>query len=236
MEGEVPYHLLFAVVVIAVIVGGVVYLLFGTPLYPRVLWEREGFVPQNVSESLRALPEAEALLTFLDGAGKSGKGQGQGRSAVRAELELLLHKMAALVADVTSTDRIVNKTRHLPFETAHDRMVVGEICGMCLQQTLSARDVKLFLEAWRERGSLLLRKLCTVEEMSEVDAVQAERRWDRAWSRVSDVATSQCVKPLPSAVLGARDAMPFEPENLRNTQTYDYTYGGLSASGWNGVV
>lgn len=240
MEGEVPYRLVFAAVVIAVIVGGIVYLLFGTPLYPRALLGiGEGFVPQNVSKGLRSLPEAGELLAFLDRvgkSGKSGKSEMSGGNAVRGELELLLHKMAALVADVTSADRIVNQTRHLPFETAHDRMVVGEICGMCLQQTLSARDVGLFLEAWRARGSLLLRKLCTVEEMSEADAVTAEKFFYQAWSRVYEVATVQCVKSLPSDRLGARDAAPFEPGSIRSAGSYDYTYGGLSASGWNGAV
>lgn len=231
MEGEVPYHLIFAVVVIAVVVGGVVYLLVGTPLYPRVSFE--GFVPQNVSQGVRALPEAGELLVFLERAGKAGKA---GTSAVRSELELLLHKMAALVADLTSTDRMVSKTRHLPFETAHDRMVVGEICGMCLQQTLSARDVNLFLGAWRERGNLLLRKLCTVEEMSEMDATMAEQLFQKAWSRVYEVATVQCVKSLPSDRLGARDAAPFEPGAIRSAGSYDYTYDGMSASGWNGQV
>lgn len=231
MEGEVPYHLIFAVVVIAVVVGGVVYLLFGTPLYPRV--PIEGFVPQNVSQGVRALPEAGELLVFLERAGQTGQ---TGHAAVRAELELLLHKMAALVADLTSTNRLVSETRHLPFETAHDRMVVGEICGMCLQQTLSTRDVNLFLEAWRERGSLLLRKLCTVEEMSEADATMAEQLFQKAWSRVYEVATVQCVKSLPSDRLGARDAAPFEPGAIRSAGSYDYTYDGMSASGWNGQV
>lgn len=231
MEGEMPYQLVFAVAVIAVVVGGVVYLLFGTPLYPRVSFE--GFVPQNVSQGVRALPEAGELLVFLERAGKVGK---EGKGAVRAELELLLHKMAALVADLTSTNRLVNETRHLPFETAHDRMVVGEICAMCLQQTLSARDVNLFLEAWRERGNLLLRKLCTVEEMSEADATMAEQLFQKAWSRVYEVATVQCVKSIPSDQLGARDAAPFEPGAIRSAGSYDYTYDGMSASGWNGQV
>lgn len=221
---EIPYRLVFAVLVVAVAVGGVVYLLFGTPLYPRVF---EGFVSQNIPKNLRALPEAGELLTWLE-KGKKG--------AVHAELELLLHKMAALVADLTSTDRQVQQTRHLPFETAHDRMVVGEICGMCLQKTLSARDVDLFLEAWRTRGGVLIRKLCTVENLSEAEAERVEQMFSQAWARVHDVATVQCVASLPSEKLGARDARPFEPGPLRNTGSYNVQYDGLSASGWNGQV
>jgi hypothetical protein len=144
--------------------------------------------------------------------------------------------MTALVADLKSTDRIVNQTRHLPFETAHDRMVVGELCGMCLQQTMSARDLDILLNTWLERGSLLLRKLCTVENLSETDALFSEKLWKDAWMRVHDVATTQCVKSLPSLALGARDAVPFEPVQLKDAHPYTYLYGGLSASGGNGVV
>ena len=245
MELEVPYRLIITILVIAVIVGAVVSLMYSTPVYPRLptgsVYGAEGFVPRNVSEGLRALPEAEELLSFLDraagGAGKgAGAGAGESRSAIRSELELLLHKMTALVADLTSSERLVNQTRHLPFETAHDRLVVGELCGMCLQQTMSARDLDILLETWRERGLLLLRKLCTVENLSETDALFSEKLWSRASDRVRDVATAKCVKPLPSLALGARDAVPFEPVRLQGAQPYTYTYGGLSASGWNGAV
>lgn len=240
-----PYRLIITILVIAVIVGAVVSLMYSTPVYPRLptgsVYGAEGFVPRNVSEGLRALPEAEELLSFLDraagGAGKgAGKGAGESRSAIRSELELLLHKMAALVADLTSSERLVNQTRHLPFESAHDRLVVGELCGMCLQQTMSTRDLDILLETWRERGLLLLRKLCTVENLSETDALFSEKLWSRASDRVRDVATAKCVKPLPSLALGARDAVPFEPVRLQGAQPYTYTYGGLSASGWNGAV
>lgn len=192
-----------------------------------------------------ALPEAVLLLEFLDKSrgerGERGerkeKEQEQGLGeAERSELELLIQKMTALVADLTSTDQMVNHTRHLPFETAHDRMVVGELCGMCLQQTISARDVDLVFEAWRQRGDVLLRKLCTVYGMSESDAAFAEKQWLVLWTKVYDLSSVQCVKPLPLVALGPRDATPFEPENLRDRRSYDYRYGGLSASGWNGAV
>ena len=238
MEFDIPYRLVCSVLVIAVIVWIVVHIGTNTPLYPRVGWEMEGFYPGMPKDALPkaspALSEATLLLEFLEKHRKTHE-QGLGQ-AERSELELLIHKMTALVADVTSTDRMVNHTRHLPFETAHDRMVVGELCGMCLQQTISARDLDLLFEAWRERGALLLRKLCTAYGMSESDALFAEKQWMTLWTKVYDIASVQCVKPLPLVALGPRDATPFEPEHLKDTRSYDYRYGGLSASGWNGAI
>ena len=237
MEMDIPYRLIMTILVIAVIVGLVVHQLYTTPQYPRL--SSEGFVPHNISENLRLLPDAVVLLEALnkaqDALDKTKTEMGIGK-AEKAELELLLDKMAALVADVTSMDRMVNRTRHLPFETAHDRMVVGELCGMCLQQTISARDLDILMETWRSRGLVLLRKLCTAYQMSETDALFVEKQWTTVWSQVYDITTTHCVKSLPSAILGPRDATPFEPEQLQDRRSYDYKYGGLSASGWNGAV
>ena len=236
MEMELPYRLIVAILVMAVLVGVVVQTVYSSPSYPRVP-NQEGFLSRPTSDAHRTLPEAVILADFMEKTGKKARSSGgEVGVAEAAELELLMEKMAALVADVTSTDRVVNRTRHLPFETAHDRMVVGELCGMCLQQTISARDLDLLLEAWRERGLVLLRKLCTARQMSETDALFAEHQWGALWSKVYDVATTHCLASLPSLALGPREATPFEPDQLRGTRSYDYKYGGLSASGWDGAV
>lgn len=239
MDVDIPYRFVATILVIAVVVGIVVQQLSRVPSFPRMgTVGSEGFVSATATGPLRTLPEAVLLLDFLDKArehGRVGQTEHLGQ-AERSELELLIHKMAALLADLTSTDRVIKNTRHLPFETAHDRMVVGELCGMCLQQTISSRDLDLLFEGWRERGGILLRKLCTVYAMSETDALFAEKQWTVLWTKVYDIASIQCVKPLPLVALGPRDATPFEPENLRDTRSYDYRYGGLGASGWNGAV
>lgn len=234
MDLDIPYQLIALFLLIAVVVAVVVQQFYTTPVYPRVC--SEGFQALGTvarSQPLQNLPEAVLLLDFLEKSRPKENGLG---GAEYSELELLIHKMASLVADLLSTDRVVNHTRHLPFETAHDRMVVGELCGMCLQQTVSTRDLDLLFEAWRTRGDVLLRKLCTAYGMSESDALFAEKHWLVLWTKVYDISSIQCVKPLPLIALGPRDATPFEPENLRDTRSYDYRYGGLSASGWNGAV
>ena len=82
MELEVPYRLIITILVIAVIVGAVVSLMYSTPVYPRLptgsVYGAEGFVPRNVSEGLRALPEAEELLSFLDRAAGGAGGAAAG--------------------------------------------------------------------------------------------------------------------------------------------------------------
>ena len=240
MEVEIPYRLIAGILVVAVIVGLVVQNVYMTPQYPRV---DEPFVNNGSTASVtntatggkafRTLPEATVLLTFLDSAGHVGQ---RTSLAERSELELLLSKLAALHQDLTSTGGKVDATYHIPFETAHDRVIVGELCGMCLQQTISSRDLDIIFESWRQRGSTLLRKLCTLYELSETDVLFAEKQWLALWNKVYTTATTRCLPSLMSPISAVRDVSPYESEHLKDTRSYDYRYGGLSASGGNGII
>lgn len=240
MELDIPYRLIVTILIIAVIIGWVVQNMYTIPHYPRV---DEGFQSislknnTNMSATLdskvfRTLPEASVLLQFLD----SSRRIGHSSSLEQNEFKLLLLKLAALYQDLTSTQRQVDATLHLPFETAHDRMMVGELCGMCLQQTISSRDLDIIFTSWRQRGSVLLRKLCTIYDLSETDVLFAEKQWLALWTKVYDLATARCLTSLTSPQSSVRDAVPYEPEHLKDTRSYDYRYGGLSASGGNGII
>jgi hypothetical protein len=156
MEMDIPYRLLALIVFAAALVGLVVQRVYSLPSYPRVDEGFYGGVVRGAGEPdcLRTWSEGARLLDLLD-AKASVLGAGSEESADRAELGALLSKMACLKKDLLSPSGVVEATRHQSFETAHDRMVVGELCGMCLQQTISSRDLEISLETWRQRGDLL---------------------------------------------------------------------------------
>lgn len=210
-SSDTPYRLIGVVLLVAAVVGLVVWLLVGCPRYPLVA---EGFVG--------ASPAQEGLRRLL-----AGCDQGRGESR---ELSLLIEKMSKFVADLRRTDRQVLATAALPFEPAHDRLPIGELCGMCLQKSVSVRDIDLVLEGWRARGLSLIRLLCT--SRTEADAAAAEALFREAWQEVYDVARAECVGAAGSMTMGGpRDAAAFEPVGLRAHQAYDG-----AASGWNGAV
>lgn len=235
MEVDIPYRLVLAVLILAAVVGVVVQVMYGRPMYPRA---EEGFYGgvargSGQPDCLRTLPEGASLLEWLD---THRSPLASDASADRAELELLLSKMACLKKDLLSPSGVVEATLHQAFETAHDRMPVGEVCGMCLQQTISSRDLDLVMEQWLARGRVLIRVLSTACNWSEGDVGEVEKLWQKAWNDVYDVATSRCLKVVKGPILAGRDAAPYEPEHLKDARSYDYRYGGLSASGWNGAV
>lgn len=237
MEVDIPYRLVAVIVLAAALVGFVVQRVYSLPAYPRVDEGFYGGVVRGAGEPdcLRTWSEGARLLEHVDRK-SSVLGAGSDESADRAELGLLLSKMACLKKDLLSPSGIVEATRHQAFETAHDRVAVAELCGMCLQQTISARDLDISLETWRQRGSLLIRRLCTARGMTEAEASEAEALWKAGWEDVEAVATSRCLARIAVPRQEAREAAPFEAPSLRNLSSYDYLYGGLSASGWNGAV
>ena len=114
-----------------------------TPYYKRVNENNtyEGFFGgvargSGHPDCLRTLPESSELLDIIATASND---------ADYKELQLILSKLGCLKKDLLSPSGIVEATRYQAFETAHDRINVAEVCGMCLNQTISSRDLDIVL-------------------------------------------------------------------------------------------
>jgi hypothetical protein len=226
---QVPYDWIITILFVAIIVGLIVRTTVFTPSFYQM---NEGFYGgvvrgAGVPDCLRTLPEASELLDLLSGRGAD--------SADYREFTLILSKLACLKKDLLSPSGIVEATRHQAFETAHDRVAVAELCGMCLNQTVGARDLDISFATWRDRANVLLRKLSTVAHLSEKDVVKAEKLFAALYDDVYHLSTSKCLKTDVITQSGG-DVSGYFPENLVNRREYEYKYGGLSASGWNGAV
>jgi len=230
---EVPYMLILNFLLTAVLVGLIVYFMFFTPKYKRV---DEGFFGgvargSGHPDCLRTLPEGSEILDTL-----LSRVEG---SADYREFQLILSKLGCLKKDLLSSSGIVEATRYQAFETAHDRINVAEVCAMCLSKNIPPRDLDIIFATWRDRGKLLLRKLCTDAQLSQEELSRMEVLFNKAWNDVYDIAKSKCLKTDFSKQNGGStgsDVGAYEPENLKDLRDYTNKYGGLSASGWNGAV
>lgn len=211
-----------------------------TPKYKRV---DEGFFGgvargSGHPDCLRTLPEGSEILDVLLGRIAENKAVSEGSADYR-EFQLILSKLGCLKKDLMSPSGIVEATRYQAFETAHDRINVAEVTAMCLNQTIPSRDLDIIFATWRDRGKVLLRKLCTEAELTEQHVVKLEGLYKAAWEDVYEIAKSRCIKTDFSKQNGGStggDVGAYEPEHLKDIRSYDYKYGGLSASGWNGNV
>jgi len=234
MSEEVPYRLIMTLIVIAFIVGYVVNFMFKTPKYNRV---DEGFyggvaVGAGHPDCLRTLPESSQVLDILSSQLNMSVSE---HSSDYKELELLFSKMACLKKDLLSPSGIVDATRYQAFETAHDRIAVAELCGMCMSHNIASRDLDIVFSTWRDRGRALIQKLSTAGNLKEHEVVQVEKLFGKSYEDVYDIATSRCLKnDLNKPNEG--DVSGYLPENLKDQREYTNKYGNLSASGWNGAV
>ena len=258
---EFPIGYVLISFLIAVIIGGAVYMLL---VVPRIKWasaegfestkKKEGFYATldasgNKSDKPPAQKATEAFfggvargaghpdcLRTLDGAAKV-LGAFAGRKSLfeegqpdLEELSLILSKLACLKKDLLSPSGIVDATRYQPFETMHDREPVAEITATCLNHTIADRDLDIIFATWRDRGNLLIRRLCTETGMGEADVKRLEADFKGAWQDVYDVAKSKCLLTVDEgkgvALVGGR-----VPENLLNAREYDGYF-----SGWSGQI
>ncbi len=236
----IPYSFLVYFIVFAVLVGIFVNFLYNTPSYEPVTETFYGGVARGSGhpDCLRTLPEGSQLLDVLIQRAGGNKVAAEGSDDYR-ELQLILSKLGCLKKDLMSPSGIVEATRYQAFETAHDRINVAEVCAMCMNQSIPSRDLDIIFATWRDRGQVLLRKLCTDANLNEEQVVLLEKLFRKAWSDVYEIAKSKCLKTDFSKQHGGQvlgDVGGYEPEHLKDARSYDYKYGGLSASGWNGAV
>ena len=237
---EISYSFIFYIVLFAIFVGVFVNFLYNTPSYNRLYEPFYGGVARGSGhpDCLREMPEGSEILDVLQGRIAANPAVSEGSADYR-EFQLILSKLGCLKKDLLSPSGTVNATKSLAFETAHDRVNVGELTAMCLNQSIPARDLDISFATWRDRGRVLLRKLCTEAQLKEAEVVKLEALFKKAFDDVYDIAKSKCLKTDFSkqhggTVLG--DVSGFEPEHLKDLRSYDYKYSGLSASGWNGAV
>ena len=235
-----PYMLTINVVLAAIVIGIVVHLMFFTPKFKRA---DEGFFGgvargSGHPDCLRTLPEGSEILDTLLGRVEANPSVSEGSADYR-EFQLILSKLACLKKDLMSPSGIVEATRYQAFETAHDRINVAEVCAMCLSKTIPGRDLDIVFATWRDRGKVLLRKLCTEAQLTEQAVAKLEALFLKAWGDVYEIAKSKCLKTDFSKQNGGDtggDVGAYEPEHLKDLRDYTNKYGGLSASGWNGNV
>lgn len=238
---EIPVQLIVTLVIVAIGVFFMVRMMTTTPMFQLI---SEGFAGvtrgSGEPDSPRTLPEGSQLLNILASRGVNSVPSGvSDASADYNELQLILSKLAALKQDLLSTSSVVNATRYQAFETSHDRINTAEVCGMCFTQSIPARDLDIVFITWRDRGRVLLRKLCTEANLTEPEVEKMEKQFNALWSDVYDIAKSRCLKTDFSLQNGGStggDVGAHEPTQLSNLGSYENKYGGLYASGWNGAV
>jgi hypothetical protein len=147
------------------------------------------------------------------------------------EFQVMLSKIGCLKKDLMSPSGIVQATLYQPYANSHDREAVAEVAAMCLAKTIPERDLDIVFGTWRDRGNVLIRRLCTIASLTEADAKKAEELFANAWRDVYDVAKGRCLA-APSEVMYAtgspHDAQPNTTADVEDLAEYKGYFSGWS--------
>lgn len=172
--------------------------------------DKEGFTVPEPS-FLPAPPDcqtdkANSILKLFDG--RNSTTDEGGRDLV--EFKHLLNKLSCFKKDLVSPNYTVSATLKQPFITTHDVEPISETTGRCFAKTLPPRDLDIAMDKWTDRGSFLIRRLCTSFTLNDVEAGQMETNFQSFLRDVYDTGREKCLQKEPvDASRGPRDPSPF---------------------------
>ena len=225
----VPIVSISWIIAIVVIVGLVSYVYLQYPTFAAAPRAQEGFFGGVVKgaghpDCLRDLNAGAELLAAVSAPDALS-------SPDYAEFQVLLSKLGCLKKDLMSPSGIVNATLYQSYENAHDRQPVAEVAATCLNRTIAPRDLDIIFKTWRDRGGVLLKRLCTLANLTEDQVRDAETLFASAVADVYEVAKGRCIATAGEIKAEVDSARPFEPENVKDLGEYNGYF-----SGWGGQI
>jgi len=137
-----------------------------------------------------------------------------------AELRQLVSKVCCMETDIVAPSAGIYRTLHFQFRTSEDMEPPATIVGRCLKNAVNARDIELITEKYEARGKVLIRELCTGDDLD-----LSLKEWTAVVDRLRSAMNSVCLKPTMDHPSGARDMGFWEPENVADLSQYQ----GVSA-------
>ena len=143
------------------------------------------------------------------------------------EMGVILSKIACFKRDLTGVAGVVEATRYQPFSTSHDLEPVAETTARCFARTIPQRDLALSLDKWGSRGTFLLKRLCTSENLSDSEEAEALRLFGDAMADITDIALGKCCNSDVGVIAGQpqpRMVGGFETPSVSSLRQYTGYY------------
>ena len=104
---------------------------------------------------------------------------------------------------------------------------VAETTARCFAKTIPQRDLALGLDKWGSRGTFLIKRLCTAENLSESEEKEALRLFGDAMADINDIALGRCCNSGVGVIAGQpqpRMVGGFESAEIANLRQYTGYY------------
>ena len=218
--GSSTLYFLIAVL-IALGVAGVSYMMTVTnKTIPSGKQIEEGFQGPSRGVSDISCGQESSYAVALSGQFTGRESSTEEGPADLREFKLILSKLCCLKHDLMSTAQVVQSSLYIPYNNTHDRDTVAR----CFTKSIPARDLDISFETWRDRGLVLLSRLCTSYNLSDSDERTAKNNFMSCWSDSYDVAKTVCTPNTPPSQGSPRDPKGFTPEAVKDLGTYKGYY------------
>lgn len=224
----------FLAVLIAVVVGVVAYMVLSRGnTIPSGLSVasltgpigHEGF--QGPSKGVSTIPcgqESSEAIAILDLFASKSSSTEEGKPDLR-EFKEILSKLCCMKHDLMSTNQVVSSMMSLPYNNTHDRENPADTVGRCFTKSMPPRDLDITFGTWKQRGLVLLNKLCTSYSLSSRQSEAAKKHFMNLWSDVLSIAKNVCFASEKAPEHGSpRDPKGFLPEEVEELGPYNGYY------------
>lgn len=185
--------------------------------------KKEGF--QGPTRGVSSFPcgqesaEASALVEMFESVSTTEEGKPD-----LVELKAILSKMCCMKHDLMGVSQTVQASLYLPYNNTHDRENPADTVGRCFTKGIPERDLDITFATWKDRGLVLINRLCTSYSFASGQSDQANSYFMRAWTDCFDVARSVCLTENKVPTGSPRDPKGFLPETIQDLGEYKGYY------------
>jgi len=216
---------IFIAIFVAVAVAVVSYMMITTnKTIPSGNLIAEGFQGPSMGVSDIPCGQESSFAVALAGQFAGRESSTEEGQADLTELKLILSKLCCMKHDLMSTAQVVQATLYIPYNNTHDRENPGDTTARCFTKSIPPRDLDITFETWRDRGLVLLSRLCTSYNLSDSEELSARNNFMSCWSDSYDVARTVCTPNKPPSVSSPRDPKGFTPEAVKELGPYKGYY------------
>ena len=141
------------------------------------------------------------------------------------EFKEILSKLCCMKHDLMSTSQSVQSMLYVPYNNSHDRENPADTVARCFTKSIPPRDLDITFGTWKQRGLVLLNKLCTSYNLSPSETENATQNFTGVWIDVFSIAKNACSPPPEAATNESpRDVKGLTPVSVDELGPYNGYY------------
>jgi hypothetical protein len=136
------------------------------------------------------------------------------------ELKQIVSKLCCMKRDLMGVSQVVQNILYIPYNNTHDRENPADTVARCFTKSIPARDLDITFGTWKQRGLVLINKLCTSYNVSSSETEKATQLFTGLWTDVFSIAKNACLTSPGSENVSPRDLKGHVPESVDELGPY----------------